>query len=200
MAKVLVIDNADSFTFNLVDLIERIGHESKTVRNTITPTEVLAWNPKAMVLSPGPSSPEFAGHLIDICQQCAPKIPTLGVCLGLQAMVLAFGGKLGKLEIPVQGYASQVEHDGSGAFRSVPSPVLLGRYHALYAKEVPVSFEVTARSVGKALNQCQNVGVVMGIRHKTKPIEGFQFHPESILSMPYGEMILKQWFEEVGAK
>lgn len=190
MGNIIVVDNRDSFTFNLVDMIESLGHQVSVLRNTVTPEELLKRSPQALVLSPGPFSPERAGNLVSICKRCAPEIPTLGICLGHQAITLAFGGELGKLLEPVQGYKSDIVHNGQGAFENVPCPISMGRYHALYTAKVPPEFMVTAYN---AQDQ-----IVMGIRHHKKPIEGFQFHPESILSFPYGKMILKKWLSHAG--
>lgn len=184
---VVMIDNEDSFTFNLIDYIERLGYRTTTVRNDFTPQEVEALQPNFLILSPGPSHPENAGYLVEYCKYFAGRIPVLGVCLGFQAMVIAFGGRLATLSEPVQGYASMFSHEGGPLFESLPQKFLVGRYHALYASKTPDCFDL--------LGECDQV--VMCISHKEFSMHGFQFHPESILSLPYGETLLRNWFEHV---
>lgn len=170
--KILIIDNFDSFTFNLADYFRRFGCEVDVYRNTIDPLIIPELKPDAIVFSPGPSVPKNAGNMIKIIGLYHQKYPMLGVCLGHQALVEYFGGKL-KFVTPVHGEASTIEHDGKTIFKNIPQGFLAGRYHSLAADIVPRCFDVSAT----------HKDLVMAIRHKTLPIEGVQFHPESVLTM-----------------
>jgi anthranilate synthase/aminodeoxychorismate synthase-like glutamine amidotransferase len=170
----LMIDNYDSFTYNLVHLFEELGAEVRVFRNdAITVEEAEALAPDQLVISPGPGRPEDAGVSVELIRKLGPRVPTLGVCLGHQAIVEAFGGEVGQARALLHGKASPVEHDGKGVFRGLPAPLEAGRYHSLAALTVPEELEVTARTPD---------GEVMGVRHRELPIEGVQFHPESVLT------------------
>jgi anthranilate synthase component 2 len=173
--RVFVLDNYDSFTYNLVQLLERLGAETVVARNDrIGIGEVAALGPAAIVISPGPSVPQRAGISVELIRRLGPSIPTLGVCLGHQAIGVAYGARIDRVE-PVHGKRWPVVHAGRGSFAGVPSPFEAGRYHSLAvaADSLPPELEVTARSPE---------GVVMGLLHRSHPVEGVQFHPESILT------------------
>jgi anthranilate synthase/aminodeoxychorismate synthase-like glutamine amidotransferase len=191
--KVLFIDNFDSFTFNLVDEFEKRGCEIKVYRNntdmrTIN-SVVTKFKPQLIVISPGPSTPEKAGNSIDIIKEYYEKIPIFGVCLGHQAITVAFGGKVEKAPKTVHGKPSKIVHDGQGMFKGIEQNFQAGRYHSLCSTEVPYCFEISARTEDKS--------VVMGIRHKDFPVIGVQFHPESVLT-PVGKMIIDNLVEMFG--
>ena len=170
----LMIDNYDSFTYNLVHLFEELGADVRVFRNdAITVEEAEALAPAQLVISPGPGRPADAGVSVELIRRLGPRIPTLGVCLGHQAIVEAFGGEIGQARALLHGKASPVDHDGKGVFRGLPVPFEAGRYHSLAALQVPDVLEVTARTPD---------GEVMGVRHRDLPIEGVQFHPESVLT------------------
>jgi anthranilate synthase/aminodeoxychorismate synthase-like glutamine amidotransferase len=172
--KVLMVDNYDSFTYNLVHLFEELGAEVVTVRNdAITPAEAVALAPDRLVVSPGPGRPGDAGVSIDLIRRLGPTTRTLGVCLGHQAIVEAFGGEVGQARALLHGKSSVVTHDGGGVFAGLPEEVEVGRYHSLAATTVPDELVVTSRT---------GDGEVMGVRHVTFPVEGVQFHPESVLT------------------
>lgn len=173
--KILVIDNFDSFTFNLVDYFRQLKHEVLVYRNDIDPAAISKINPELIVLSPGPSVPKNAGNLMDIIDQYHDKYPMFGVCLGHEAFIEYFGGSL-KFVDPVHGKASEIHHDQKGIFEGIDQDFAGGRYHSLVADKVPDCFEISARGGGH----------VMAIRHTSLPIVGVQFHPESILTMKGG--------------
>jgi len=169
-----MIDNYDSFTYNLVHLFEELGAEVVTVRNdAITPDEAVALDPDRLVVSPGPGRPADAGVSVELIRRLGSSTRTLGVCLGHQAVVEAFGGEVGQAQALLHGKASVVTHDGSGVFTGMPDELEVGRYHSLAATTVPDELVVTSRTAD---------GEVMGVRHVTYPIEGVQFHPESVLT------------------
>ena len=174
---IFVLDNYDSFTYNLVHLLYALGAEVEVRRNRdITPEAVLALKPAGILLSPGPSSPDHAGILCDLVRAGAEaKVPMLGVCLGHQAIGSVFGAKVIHAKQVMHGKISEVTHDGRGVFTGVPNPFRAVRYHslALDAETLPACLEVTARTAD---------GEIMGIRHRELPIEGIQYHPESILT------------------
>ncbi|ADC70482.1 glutamine amidotransferase of anthranilate synthase [Methanocaldococcus sp. FS406-22] len=170
--KVLVIDNIDSFVWNLVQYVGTLGYKVKLVDNKITLEEIKKIDPDRIIISPGPKTPKEAGNCIKIIQEV--EIPILGVCLGHQCIVEAFGGEVGRADRVMHGKASLIEHDGEGIFKDIPNPFYGGRYHSLIAKEVPKELKITAKSLDD--------NYVMGVRHKKLPIEGVQFHPESILT------------------
>jgi anthranilate synthase/aminodeoxychorismate synthase-like glutamine amidotransferase len=169
-----MIDNYDSFTFNLVHLLEELGAEVAVYRNdAITVEEAVALEPDRLVVSPGPGRPEDAGVSVELIRALGPQVPTLGVCLGHQAIVEAFGGSVGQAKALLHGKASRVSHDGEGIFAGLPEEIEAGRYHSLAAVEVPEDLVVTART---------DDGEVMAVRHRAYRIEGVQFHPESVLT------------------
>ena len=172
--RVLVIDNYDSFTYNLVQYLGELGAEVRTVRNDrATVDELLADSYERCVLSPGPCTPEKAGISVELARRMPEAgIPTLGVCLGHQSLAQAFGGHV-RLNPPVHGKATTIEHDGRTIFRGLSCPLTVGRYHSLVVdSELPDCLEESARGGG----------VLMGLRHRELPAEGVQFHPESVLT------------------
>ena len=183
MKHVLLIDNYDSFTYNLYQYLCELGARVTVRRNdAITVEEARELNPDAIVISPGPGVPRDAGISVDLIRVLGPTTPTLGVCLGHQAIAEAFGGKVARAPELMHGKASRVHHTASGVFAGLPSPFSAIRYHSLCAleSELPESLEVTAHS---------DSGVVMGIKHREYPVEGVQFHPESILT-EHGKQLL----------
>ncbi|XES78103.1 MAG: aminodeoxychorismate/anthranilate synthase component II [Candidatus Bathyarchaeia archaeon] len=190
--KVLVIDNYDSFVYNLVQYVGELGTEVVVYRNDqVTLTQVKALKPDRIVISPGPGNPEDE-HYFGVCkavlQQVSPTVPTLGVCLGHQGIVATFGGKVVSAKRLMHGKTSVIKHDGKGLFRGVENPFTATRYHSLAGEQdtIPDCLEVTAVAVDD--------GEVMGVRHKQYPIEGVQFHPESILCED-GKLIIKNFLE-----
>ena len=181
---ILLVDNYDSFTYNLAHLFEELGAEVVVRRNDeVTPDEAAALAPSHLVISPGPGRPEDAGTTPAIIERLAPRTPTLGVCLGHQAIVQQFGGEVGRARELVHGKATVVTHDGRGIFAGLPENFLAGRYHSLAATSVPDVFEVSATSAD---------GEVMAVRHRELPIDGVQFHPESVLT-PHGRDIARNF-------
>jgi anthranilate synthase component 2 len=177
---VLVLDNYDSFTWNLAHLFEERGADVHVVRNdAISLEDAAALRPDRLVVSPGPGRPADAGVSVELVRALGPHVPTLGVCLGHQAIVEAYGGSVGQARSLLHGKASLVTHDGKGVFAGLPEEVEVGRYHSLAATVVPGELVVTART---------DDGEVMGVRHRTHPIEGVQFHPESVLTPLGGAM------------
>jgi anthranilate synthase/aminodeoxychorismate synthase-like glutamine amidotransferase len=184
--KVLMIDNYDSFTYNLVHLFEELGAEVIVRRNdAVTPDEAEELHPDRLVVSPGPGRPADAGVSVEMIRRLGPHVPTLGVCLGHQAIVEAFGGSVGQARALLHGKASRVHHDGQGVFHGLPEEIEAGRYHSLAATEVPDELDVTART---------DDGEVMAVRHVELPIEGVQFHPESVLT-PDGPAMGRNFLE-----
>jgi len=179
--KVLVLDNYDSFTYNLVQYLGELGAEPVVFRNDVLPPdEALAMEPDRLVISPGPGRPENAGYSERYVRVLGPLVPTLGVCLGLQAIATAFGGAISRAPEPRHGKTSMISHDGEGVFAGLPDPFEATRYHSLATVDVSDELMVTARSED---------GVIQGLRHRTLPIEGVQFHPESVLTLE-GEALL----------
>jgi anthranilate synthase/aminodeoxychorismate synthase-like glutamine amidotransferase len=171
---VLMIDNYDSFTYNLVHLFEQLGAEVLTFRNdAITVDDAVALGADRLVVSPGPGRPEDAGVSVELLRRLGPTTRSLGVCLGHQAVVQAYGGDIGQARELVHGKSSRITHDGSGVYAGLPAELEVGRYHSLAATEVPERLAVTARAAD---------GEVMGVRHVDHPVEGVQFHPESVLT------------------
>jgi anthranilate synthase/aminodeoxychorismate synthase-like glutamine amidotransferase len=184
VSRILVVDNYDSFTYNLVHLFQELGAEVVVRRNdavTVEEAEELA--PTHLVISPGPGRPVDAGVSVELIRALGPRVPTLGVCLGHQAIVEAFGGEVGQAKRLMHGKTSTVTHDGKGVFAGLPEKLEAGRYHSLAALRVPESLEVTSRT---------DDGEVMGVRHREYPVEGIQFHPESVLT-PLGPRIGKNF-------
>lgn len=185
----LMIDNYDSFTYNLVQYFGELGEDVRTFRNDeITIEQIEALKPDRICISPGPCTPAEAGICIPILQHFAGKIPMLGVCLGHQAIGAAFGGKVIRAQQIMHGKTSEITHTGVGIFRGLPSPFTVIRYHslAIERESLPDCLEITAWT---------DDGEIMGVRHKEFAIEGVQFHPESILS-EHGHAILKNFLEE----
>jgi anthranilate synthase/aminodeoxychorismate synthase-like glutamine amidotransferase len=181
-----MIDNYDSFTYNLVHLFEELGAEVIVRRNdTLTVEEAVELAPDRLVVSPGPGRPEDAGISIDVIRRLGPTVPTLGVCLGHQAIVAAYGGEVTAARALLHGKASLVRHDGHGVYRGLPEEIEAGRYHSLAAGELPDDLRVTARTAD---------GEVMGVRHASHPVEGVQFHPESVLT-PDGPALGRNFLE-----
>ncbi len=220
--RVLFVDNFDSFTYNLVEYVESSllarGDDPtvEVVRNTATLDEIRAFDPDAIVVSPGPGHPENerdVGVTLDVFRELSPEIPTLGVCLGLEAAVYAYGGEIGRAPDPVHGKAWPVQHDGRGVFAGIEQGFSAGRYHSLVATAVPECFEVSAtadHAAGAAsaasvvtdggeregdeaaqllAGDGQSETLVMGVRHREYPIECVQFHPESVLTACGHEII-----------
>jgi anthranilate synthase component 2 len=188
MTRVLVIDNYDSFTWNLVHLLGPLATSVEVVRNdAVTTDEVLAFRPDAIVLSPGPCTPNEAGICLDLVRRASPEIPTFGVCLGLQSIGQVFGGTVSRAPLPMHGKVSEVEHSGQTIFRGINGPFKATRYHSLIVdrETCPDDLLVTAETAD---------GLVMGLSHRSLPIHGVQFHPESILS-EHGATIMKNFFE-----
>ncbi len=184
--KVLILDNYDSFTYNLAQCIGELGADPMVYRNDmLTVDEARKLDPDRLVISPGPGRPEGAGRSIEFIREIGPEVETLGVCLGLQAAVVAFGGSVGLAPEPRHGKTSPITHDGRGVFRGLPNPFDATRYHSLAAIDLPDSLEPTAHS---------DDGVLQGVRHKELPIEAVQFHPESIMT-PQGKALLANFLE-----
>jgi anthranilate synthase/aminodeoxychorismate synthase-like glutamine amidotransferase len=173
---ILLIDNYDSFVHNLARYLRRLGQETLVVRNdAMTPDDVVGLRPQAIVLSPGPCTPNEAGCSLDLVRRLAGAIPMLGVCLGHQTIAAALGGKIVRAPQPMHGRTSRIEHNGQGVFAGLPTPLTVGRYHSLVVEEasLPRDLEVTARSADD---------MIMALAHRRWPIFGVQFHPESILT------------------
>ncbi|MBT5166616.1 MAG: aminodeoxychorismate/anthranilate synthase component II [Nitrosomonadales bacterium] len=185
----LMIDNYDSFTYNLVQYLSEIGQEVKVYRNDkITIEEVNKLNPKYIVISPGPCTPNEAGISLELINSFKGKVPILGVCLGHQSIGQAFGGKIIHAQTIMHGKTSQIFHENTGVFNGIKSPFTATRYHSLVIdkKSLPDCFDITAWT---------DDNEIMGIKHKDLPIEGVQFHPESILS-EYGHDLLKNFLDQ----
>jgi len=195
---VFVLDNYDSFTYNLVQYLGELGARVEVFRNDdLTVDEVEARRPERILLSPGPCTPREAGILVPLIQRMAGKAPILGVCLGHQAIGEAFGGRVVRAGHVMHGKTSVVEHDGRGVFAGLPTPLTCTRYHSLIVEEksLPGELAVTARtrtsgkSGGKTGSGESSENVIMGLRHRTLPVEGVQFHPESVLTEGGKQMI-----------
>ena len=184
---ILVIDNYDSFTYNLYQYLRELGARVIVRRNDeATPEAVARLRPERIVISPGPGRPEDAGSVLDVLRAFGPRVPILGVCLGHQAIAQAFGGKVVRAKKLMHGKASRISHDGRGVFRGMPNPFGAARYHSLVVERRGlVEFVVTAQSED---------GAVMGIRHRRHPLEGVQFHPESVMT-PEGKKLLRNFLE-----
>ncbi len=184
---ILMIDNYDSFTYNLVQYVGEMGWEIQVYRNDqITLPEIAALAPRCIMISPGPCTPEEAGISLRVIQHFAGKIPILGVCLGHQAIGQAFGGKVSQAASFMHGKTSGIYHDGKTIFRGIPSPFKATRYHSLIVERetLPDCLEVSAWT---------SEGEIMGLRHRTYAVEGVQFHPESIMT-EYGKVLLRNFF------
>jgi len=181
---ILLIDNYDSFTYNLAHLFGALGCEVKVVRNDAIDADMAAdLVPSHVLISPGPGRPGDAGATVEIVRRLGPRVPTLGVCLGHQAVVEAFGGEVGPAKQLVHGKASPVRHDGRGIFAGLPGEFEAGRYHSLAATTVPAQLEVSATGLDDE---------VMAVRHRELPVDGVQFHPESVLT-PLGPALAKNF-------
>ena len=190
MNMVLVIDNYDSFTYNLVQYLGELGAEVQVMRNDVVSLEeVAATKPDRIVISPGPGRPEQAGVTMNVIRHLGQATPVLGVCLGHQAIGAVFGGSVVRADKPMHGKTSTIEHDGRGVFNGISGPFLASRYHSLVVAEsdLPDALEVSART--------REDGAIMGLRHRTWPVHGVQFHPESILTGE-GRRILRNFLED----
>jgi anthranilate synthase/aminodeoxychorismate synthase-like glutamine amidotransferase len=173
---IFLIDNYDSFVHNLARYLQRLGQETRVVRNdAVSVADIWRMKPDAIVLSPGPCTPTEAGCSLEVVRELTGEIPILGVCLGHQTIAAALGGKVVQAKEPVHGRASQVQHQGKGVFAGLPNPLTVGRYHSLVVEEksLPPELAVTARTAD---------GTVMALAHRQHPVVGVQFHPESILT------------------
>jgi anthranilate synthase component II len=185
---IVLIDNYDSFTFNLVHFLGDLGAETRVHRNDrIESAAVVAADPDAIVLSPGPCTPREAGICLDLIAAASGKIPILGVCLGHQAIGDAFGGKVVRAPTPVHGKLSIIRHDGSGVFRGINAPFQATRYHSLVVERATLPGELTVTADTED-------GLVMGLAHKRLPVHGVQFHPESIAS-DHGHLLLRNFLD-----
>ena len=194
--QIAIVDNYDSFTYNLVQYLSELGARVEVERNdAITATALLDSEPQGVVISPGPGEPVNAGISVEVVGLCAERgLPLLGVCLGHQSIGAAFGGRITRARSIMHGKVSAIEHDGQGLFQGLASPLTATRYHSLVveASSCPESLEITARSAD---------GEIMALRHRSLPIEGVQFHPESIAT-PHGKALLQNFLtrcEEEGA-
>jgi anthranilate synthase/aminodeoxychorismate synthase-like glutamine amidotransferase len=184
--RVLVIDNYDSFTYNLVDYIASAGAEVRTERNdAVTGAEAESWRPTHLVVSPGPGTPLDAGVSAELIERFAGRLPILGVCLGHQVIVELYGGRVNRAKRLMHGKPDQVSHDGSPLYAGLPSPFEAGRYHSLAALDIPDGLVVTAHTPD---------GEVMGVRHMAHPTHGVQFHPESVLT-PHGRTLVENFLQ-----
>jgi len=182
--RVLLVDNYDSFTYNLAHLLEELGADVTVARNdAIDADQAEKLQPTHLVVSPGPGRPANSGETCAIIERLASHVRTLGVCLGHQAIVEVFGGEIGQARELLHGKASAVEHDGHGIFTGLPRPFVAGRYHSLAATRVPDVLEVSARTAD---------GEVMAVRHRELAVDGIQFHPESVLT-PEGRELLENF-------
>ena len=186
---ILLLDNYDSFTYNLAQYLGELGCAVEVHRNDkISVEEIQRRKPEKIVISPGPCTPQDAGICVDLVQRLAGKIPILGVCLGHQAIGAAFGGKIIRAPKLFHGKTSEIHHDGKGVFRKLPDPFTATRYHSLIVerKSLPRELHITAET---------DDGIIMGFRHKKFPIEGVQFHPESVLTKS-GKELLKNFLSQ----
>ena len=187
---ILFVDNQDSFVWNLVDYVSQFYEETEVRSNRITLAEVASMKPLGIVISPGPghpANPRDIGSCLEIIKQFG-STPILGVCLGHQAMNIAYGGTISHTK-PLHGKTSLIEHDGLGIFRGVENPIVGGRYHSLAIEELSPELVVAARTAD---------GVIMSVRHRSRPHCGLQFHPESVLT-PSGKKLISNWIEDVAA-
>lgn len=187
---IVVIDNYDSFTFNLVQYLGELYGDVRVFRNdTITVAEIRALKPRAIVISPGPCTPREAGISVETVKQLGPTIPLLGVCLGHQSIGYAFGGAIVRAPYLMHGKVSEIHHDGKRIYAGLPNPFIATRYHSLIIERAtcPECLEISAQT---------SDGIIMGVRHKKYPIEGVQFHPESILTK-VGKTLLKNFLSNI---
>jgi anthranilate synthase component 2 len=184
----LIIDNYDSFTYNLVHFLGELGADADVRRNdALTAEQAVALNPDGIVLSPGPCDPDKAGICLDLVERAKDTIPILGVCLGHQSIAQALGARIVRADKPMHGKPSQMHHNGKGLFRGLPNPYAAIRYHSLVVDpaSVPEALEITAQT---------DDGVIMGIAHKSLPVHGVQFHPESI-DTEHGHRLLENFLD-----
>ncbi|NEA33284.1 aminodeoxychorismate/anthranilate synthase component II [Streptomyces sp. SID13031] len=189
MPRILVVDNYDSFVYNLVQYLQQLQADTTVLRNDeVTPDQVSEYD--GVLLSPGPGTPEEAGACVDIIKEKGGEVPIFGVCLGLQAIGIAYGGVVGRADELLHGKTSQVFHEGAGVLAGLPSPFTATRYHSLAIAQdtVPDVLQVTART---------EAGVIMAARHRDLPVEGVQFHPESVLTEG-GHRMLANWLQTCG--
>jgi para-aminobenzoate synthetase component 2 len=190
MTRVLVVDNYDSFVYNLVQYLGQLGAQTDVVRNdTVRPRDVEGYD--GVLLSPGPGTPEQAGASVEIVGECEDRgVPLLGVCLGHQAIAVAHGARVSRAPELLHGKTSEVQHDGAGVLHGLPSPFTATRYHSLAVEEgtLPAALSVTGRTPS---------GVIMALRHRDAPVEGVQFHPESVLTEG-GHVLLASWLGQCG--
>lgn len=189
--RILVVDNYDSFVFNIVQYLYQLGAECEVLRNDEVTTGHAQDGFDGVLLSPGPGAPEQAGVCVEMVRHCAATgVPVFGVCLGMQSMQVAYGGVVDRAPELLHGKTSRVHHEGKGVFKDLPDPFTATRYHSLAAEPdtVPAELEVTART---------DDGIIMGLRHRELPVEGVQFHPESVLT-EYGHLMLANWLAECG--
>jgi anthranilate synthase component 2 len=194
---VFVLDNYDSFTYNLVQYLGELGAEVEVYRNDeLTVEEVEALHPERILLSPGPCTPHEAGILVPLIRHMAGKTPILGVCLGHQAIGEAFGGQVVRASRLMHGKTSPVTHDGKGIFAGLDSPLICTRYHSLIVAEqsLPAELMITARTPENGGAASAGKSVIMGLRHRSLPIEGVQFHPESVLT-ECGHQMIRNFLE-----
>jgi anthranilate synthase/aminodeoxychorismate synthase-like glutamine amidotransferase len=180
---ILLVDNYDSFTYNLAQYLGELGCQVEVHRNDkVSVEDIIRRKPQKIVISPGPCTPQEAGICVELIQKLAGKIPILGVCLGHQAIGAAFGGKIIRAPKLFHGKTSDIEHDGKGVFRKLTNPFTATRYHSLIVerKSLPRELTITAETQD---------GIIMGMRHKRYPLEGVQFHPESVLTIPGKELL-----------
>ncbi len=188
MKNILLIDNYDSFTYNLVHYLSELGANVEVIRNdAMSVTDIIGKKPAGIVLSPGPCTPNEAGVCLELIKEAAGKIPLLGVCLGHQAIGQVFGGKVVRAPYVMHGKTSPMHHTNKGVFKNIPNPFTATRYHSLIVERdsLPADLEVTAETEDK---------LIMGLQHKTLPIHGVQFHPESIAS-EHGHALLKNFLD-----
>ena len=191
---ILMIDNYDSFTFNIVQYMSELGATLKVVRNDeISPQQIRDLNPEKIVVSPGPCTPNEAGISVDVIKEFHSSIPILGVCLGHQSIAQAFGGKIVRAKKVMHGKVSQIHHNNTGVFDNLDQDFTATRYHSLVVERhsLPSCFEVTAWTYDEA----NDFDEIMGIRHRDFPVEGVQFHPESILT-EHGHLLFKNFLEK----
>ncbi len=187
----ILIDNYDSFTYNLVHFLGELGAESVVIRNDkVTAEEIIAQRPKAIVLSPGPCTPNEAGVCLDLIAKAGGRIPLLGVCLGHQSIGQSYGGKVVRAPVPMHGKLSAIHHTDKGVFNGLPQDFKITRYHSLIVERasLPDCLEITAET---------DDGLIMGLQHKQHPVHGVQFHPESIASQ-YGHALLANFLQIAG--
>jgi anthranilate synthase component II len=190
VARLLLVDNYDSFTYNLYQYLCELGAEVEVRRNDkVTSDEVAGMGLDGLVLSPGPCTPREAGVCNDLVERFGPSLPTLGVCLGLQCVAFSYGGEIVRAPELVHGKTSRIRHNGHGVFKGLPSPFKAVRYHSLVADSatLPDCLEITAST---------DDGLIMGLRHRSYPVEGVQFHPESVLT-EHGKALLQNFLDRI---